>query len=110
MSSSNRSGLLGVPSASLRARVEQDPWALSLAERRDLARGFATAQTHWLPRLQTLVEPPLPRADFPAYLLALDAFARLRDAIGDARTRGDLDTGTADELQRFVDHYHHYAS
>jgi hypothetical protein len=87
----------------LTARIEEDPWALSIQERTELLLGSAAAQTRWLPRLQSLVEPPLPAADFPAFLLELTPWAHLRQAVAGARSRSDLDVATADELQRFVD-------
>lgn len=108
MSSSPRAPCLRAAPQELIERCAADPWTLTIAERRALARAGAPAQAQWLPRLQNLVEPPLPTADFPAFLLEVAPFTRLRDAIGDAQVGIDLDTGTADELQRFVDHYRDY--
>lgn len=65
-------------------------------------------QACWLPLLSRWVEPPSPMPDFPAFLLALPGFAPLRAALQDAELAGagaELDTGTRDELQRFVDAY-----
>jgi len=87
-----------------------DPWALSLPEREHWLADQAAAQRHWLPRLRRLVEPPYPGEDFPAFLLATAAFASLRARIGDAAARAELDTGTLDELQHFVDRYRLYLS
>lgn len=86
-------------------RFEQDAWSLDLPERATLRAAHAVAQRRWLERLRTLVEPPAPGAEFPAFLLALPAFARLERAIGNAQGMRDLDTGTADLLQHFVDHF-----
>ena len=94
----------------LLAHVADDPWALSLAERRKLARSVATSQERWLQRLRQLLEPPLLDGDFPAFLLDLPPFSRLRRELGDARRPGDLATAAADELQRFADHYRTYLS
>ena len=94
----------------LLAHVADDPWALSLAERRELARSVASSQERWLRRLRQLVEPPLPDGDFPAFLLDLPPFSRLRREVGDARRPGELTTAAADELQRFADHYRAYLS
>jgi len=58
--------------------------------------------------LPALVEPPAPNSNFPAFLLETEPFAPLRRAIGDARTSAELDTATADQLQRFVDRYRDY--
>lgn len=92
----------------LAARLADDPWTLALHERRDLHAHHAGAQRRWLPRLRRLVEPPAPSDSFPAFLLALAPFTRLAQAIGEATTAADLDVGTADELQRFVDRYRDY--
>ncbi len=94
----------------LLAHVADDPWDLSLAERSELARSAATSQERWLPRLRQLVEPPLPGRDFPAFLLDLPPFSRLQAEVGDARRPSELATATADELQRFTDHYRAYLS
>jgi hypothetical protein len=85
-----------------------DPWSLSLPERRHWLTQQTAAQRHWLPRLRRLVEPPAPGEDFPAFLLATPAFAALRGRVGDAVSRAELDTGTLDELQHFVDRYRLY--
>ena len=90
------------------ARMGDDPWVLNPNQRQQLRHRYAGLQQDWLPRLQRLVEPPLPLESFPAFLLELPPFARLRRAIGDANTIVDLDVGTADELQRFVDRYRSY--
>ena len=82
-----------------------DPWSLTPAERRALRVAFQRQQSHWLPRLSRLVEPPLPNPSFPAFLLEMPPFADLRDGIGSATSIRDLDTATADRLQRFVDRY-----
>ena len=88
--------------------LEQDPWTLAPQARQQLRDELTESQVHWLPRLRALVEPPAPDDVFPAFLLDTAPFARLREAVGAARCRGDLDTGTADELQRFVDLYRSY--
>jgi hypothetical protein len=82
-----------------------DPWTLTLSERMRWRERHRRDQLQWLPRLVRLVEPPQPDDSFPAFLLATPAFAELRAAIGDARDARELDTATADTLQRFVDHY-----
>lgn len=94
----------------LLAHFADDPWALSLAERRELAHAANTSQERWLKRLRQLVEPPLPEGDFPAFLLDLPPFSRLHREVGDARRPGELATAVADELQRFADHYRDYLS
>ena len=100
----------GPPTASqdLLSRFADDPWALTLGERKQLALALTRSQESWLPRLRRLVEPPLPDADFPAFLLDLPAFARLRNQVGNARSPSQLPTAVADELQRFADHYRSY--
>ena len=92
-------------SLSLRSRFADDPWSLSLAERRELAGSQADSQAYWLPRMRGLVEPPLPGDDFPAFAMELAPFAHLGRALGDAQSITELATGVADELQRFVDQY-----
>ncbi len=84
---------------------DDDPWALTVEQRQLLSEAKAEEQGAALRRLRRLVEPPLPNEDFPAFLLATARFAGLRAQIGEARLRRDLDVGTADELQRFVDCY-----
>lgn len=91
--------------AALMDRVLDDPWSLDLEDRLAFVRSMASAQKTWLERLPALVEPPTPTENFPACLLATERYETLRAAVGDARCRTDLDTGTADELQRFVDHF-----
>jgi hypothetical protein len=90
------------------ARLADDPWSLPATDRERLRRRHETAQRRWLDRLRRLVEPPAPDEGFPAFLLDLPPFARLARDIGEARGLGDLDVGTADELQRFVDRYRDY--
>ncbi len=90
---------------SLRSRFADDPWSLSLAERRALAGSQADSQAYWLPRVRGLVEPPLPGDDFPAFAMELAPFAHLGRALGDGTSITELATGVADELQRFVDQY-----
>ena len=85
-----------------------DPWSLGPDERLALRDALRESQSAWLRVLADLVEPPRPDGDFPAFLLDTPPFARLRDAIGSARSAADLDTATADELQRFVDRYRGY--
>jgi hypothetical protein len=85
-----------------------DPWALTLAERRAWLASHAREQAIWLPRLRRLVEPPLPDESCPAFLLGTPAFAELGRAIGAARRAADLDTATADVLQRFTDLYRNW--
>jgi hypothetical protein len=88
--------------------IDDDPWSLTLEQRRALRCAMAQEQRVWLPRLARMVEPPAPDEGFPAFLLELPRFLALRDAIGTAARRRDLDTATADELQRFVDCYRDY--
>lgn len=85
--------------------LEFDPWSLTPAERRRLRSALAAHQARWLPRIASLVEPPAPDPGFPAFLLETPPFHDLRDGIGSAWQLGDLDTATADRLQRFVDRY-----
>ncbi len=92
-------------SSVLAARLHEDPWALTLLERGQLAQSRTRSQALWLPRLRQLVEPPAPDRQFPAFLLDLAPFTRLRDDLGSAQHQTELDTGVADEVQRFVDHY-----
>ena len=89
----------------LRSRFADDPWSLSLEERRELARSQAASQAHWLPRVRGLVEPPLPDDAFPAFAVELAPFAHLGRSLGGATSITELATGVADELQRFVDQY-----
>ena len=84
---------------------DDDPWALTVEQRQLLSEAKAEEQGRTLKGLRRLVEPPLPNEDFPAFLLTTERFAGLRARIGAARRRRDLDVGTADELQRFVDCY-----
>ncbi len=95
------------PSSHSTATLE-DPWALPLAQRRRMRDGASVAQARWLPILAALVEPPTPSHDFPAFLLATAPFASLRERLGAARARADLDFATLDELQHFVDRYRDY--
>jgi hypothetical protein len=92
----------------LEDKLRDDPWSLDATERRLVLRLHQDGQNRWLDVLRTLVEPPAPAETFPAFLLDVTPFDRLRDAIGTARSPRDLDTATADELQRFVDHYRDY--
>lgn len=89
-------------------KLRDDPWALAPQERHGLLAEFADSQETWLRRLPDLVEPPTPDGSFPAFLLDTERFAALRAAIGTARCSAELDTATADELQRFVDCYRDY--
>ncbi len=94
--------------APLQLKLLDDPWSLSHCERRSLADALTRHQAEWLPRLTDLVEPPPLANSFPAFLLETEPFAHLKDGVADSTTRAQLDTGTADELQRFVDHYRNY--
>lgn len=85
-----------------------DPRAIPLGERRAWASRLAEAQRSWLQRLPALLEPPAPAPDFPAFLLETTAFRSLALAIGEARSRTQLPTAVADELQRFVDAFRDY--
>jgi hypothetical protein len=91
--------------SALQIKLIDDPWSLTHQERLDLRATLAAAQVAWLRRIEDLVEPPAIDDAFPAFLLATAPFAHLGHAIGDARSPTDLDTGTADALQRFVDRY-----
>jgi len=86
-------------------KLLDDPWSLTMPERKTLLAALSDSQSRWMKLLPDLVEPPSPGPSFPAFLLDTAPFARLRRAIGDARSWRDLDTATADELQRFVDCY-----
>lgn len=88
--------------------LEFDPWSLTPAERRELRQTLADAQRTWLPRIAALVEPPPLDGTFPAFLLGTPPFVDLATGIGDAIARHQLDTATADRLQRFVDRYRDY--
>jgi len=79
-----------------------DPRAITLQERRATAARLAKEQADWLERLQALAEPPKPAQDFPAFLLATPAFADLARRLGRARTRAELPTDLADEVDWFV--------
>lgn len=94
--------------ATLLAGAADDPWALSLGERRRLLESMTRSQEAWLRRLRRMVEPPLPGDDFPAFLLDLAPFSRLRRQVGTAERPSQLETAVADELQRFVDRYRNY--
>jgi hypothetical protein len=59
--------------------------------------------------VRALVEPPAPDDAFQAFLLALPPFSGLRARVGSARRASELDTATADELQRFVDLFRDYS-
>lgn len=85
-----------------------DPRAIPLGDRRAWASRLAEAQRSWLQRLPALLEPPAPAPDFPAFLLETSPFRPLMAAIGEARTRAQLPTAVADELQRFVDAFRDY--
>lgn len=89
-------------------QLHDDPWSLSLDERRRVAGFQGSAQKDWIATLPALVEPPTPARDFPAFLLETPAFASLRRAIAGKALRVQLDTATADELQRFVDLFRNY--
>ena len=84
-----------------------DPRNLDLAARRALCQRLQAANRAWSERLAVLAEPR-PDRDFPAFLLATPAFAGLAQQIGGARSRRELSTATADELDRFVDAYRYY--
>jgi len=94
--------------ATLVRLLEFDPWSLTVAERSDLRQAYSAHQRTWLPRLNGLVEPPAIDATFPAFLLGTPTFADLAQGIGNARAPHELDTATADRLQRFVDRYRGY--
>ena len=83
-------------------------WSLPRTERLALAEAQELAQAEWLPRLDALIEPPRLHDSFPAFLLESPAFEGLKQAMGDATHRRELDTATADELQHFVDRYRCY--
>ena len=89
-------------------RCGYDPSSLTRNERRQLAAAMQAEQDAWLARLSHLTEPPSLETDFPAFLICTPAFDDLRDAIGGATEPSQLDTGTADELQHFVDRYRHF--
>ena len=94
----------------LQIKLADDPWSLTHRERLVLRDSLADAQGHWLPRIEGLVEPPAVDAAFPAFLLETTPFAPLARAIGDTQNRVELDTGTADALQHFVDRYRSFLS
>lgn len=96
------------PLAPLLDRIQDDPWSLTLSERNSVAVRMPEQQAQWLRLLPNLVEPPTPAPDFPAFLLETERFAALRRAIEGKLTHSELDTATADELQRFVDLYRNY--
>jgi len=85
-----------------------DPRSIPLGERRQWASRLAGAQRTWLQRLPALLEPPSPAPDFPAFLLETPPFRGLALAVGEARTRAQLPTAVADELQRFADAFCDY--
>ncbi len=90
----------------LLAKLADDPWALPHAERRNLLDSLIDAQLRWLPKLAAMVEPPVPAAEFPAFLLETSMFEGVRTAIENAGD--DVDTATLDLVQHFVDQYRHY--
>ncbi len=92
----------------LASRLADDPWALTHSERLELRASLGAAQVRWLTRLGNLIDPPAIDDSFPAYLLGTPPFSLIGQSIGEARNRHELDTGTADEVQRFVDHYRSY--
>ena len=100
----------GSPTGDLQTRLADDPWSLKPGERGRALEAHIDAQERWLPRLGRLVEPPPLAADFPAFLLETPPFERLRESIGGACNRTELDTETADLAQRFVDTYRGYLS
>jgi hypothetical protein len=84
-----------------------DPRDLSLSERHEWCRRLQPQHQLWQRRLQVLAEPR-PAADFPAFLLATPPLRQLAERIGDSQRRVDLNTGVADEVDRFVDAYRDY--
>jgi hypothetical protein len=104
MSDSHHPGAL----AANQLKLADDPWSLERDQRLELEAALAGSQAHWQPRLAALLEPPRLAPTFPAFLLATTPFRHLADGIGQARRPGELDTGTADQLQRFVDRYRDY--
>lgn len=99
-----------IPDAFPLDRFAEDPWSLDLEERIQLLRAQKGSQARWLPRLQRLVEPPLPGAGFPAFALELPRFAHLRSVVAEATNIAELATDLADELQRFTDLYHTWST
>ncbi|MBK8098491.1 MAG: hypothetical protein IPK26_15385 [Planctomycetes bacterium] len=85
-----------------------DPRSVPLAQRRRYADELAAAQAAWLPRLRTLCDTAPPADDFPAFLLATEAFLSLRRRLGAAVCRRALPADVADELDHFVDAYRDY--
>ncbi len=91
--------------------VIEDHWSLDPGQRQQFLLDNMASQQHWLHRLPTLVEPPFPGQDFPAFLLDTEPFAALGQSIRAAEQhKQQLDTATADALQRFVDLYQNYLS
>ena len=81
---------------------------MPLSQRRAAKTSMRREQTQWLARLTSLVEPPRPGEDFPAFLLATPAFEDLARRIGQAKTRADLQPQVADELDWFVNAFRDY--
>lgn len=89
-------------------KLQDDPWSLTHRERRDVATALGRQQAFFNARIRELTEPPAIDDEFPGFLLESPRFAELAAQIRGAARREDLDTGSADELQRFVDHYRNY--
>ncbi len=85
-----------------------DPRAITLQARRATCASMHDEQSHWLPRLQKLAEPPAPDRDFPAFLLATPHFADLARRIGDTTDRRKLPVAVADELDWFLEVFRDY--
>jgi len=85
-----------------------DPRTLTLAERAATMARMGREQAHWLHRVRQLAEGPAVGDHFPAFLLATPPFAGLARRIGSSRTRAQLATGVADELDWFVQAFADY--
>lgn len=79
-----------------------DPRTLTLAERAATAARMGREQAHWLHRVRQLTESRTVDDQFPAFLLATGPFAALARRLGNAKTRRQLATDVADELDWFV--------
>lgn len=89
-------------------KLQDDPWTLTYRERQEVARAFGCQQAFCNARLRELTEPPAIDDEFPGFLLESPRFAELAALVRGSARPGDLDTGSADALQRFVDHYRNY--
>lgn len=85
-----------------------DPRTIPLPARRAVLGTMQREQAYWLERLRLLAEPPEPERDFPAFLLATQAFGQLAAGLAAVTTRSELPLAVADELDWFVRAFRDY--